>query len=133
MRPELVVAVLDVADAPAKLQAKLTASLEFIRAHPVLAEIFLLSRRELLANLEGVMDNTLNESLSLTRELLADGVSNGQLRADLDVDASAQVIELIQMSLSEAVLGISGLEYREDMLPAAQGFVLNAITGSQPS
>ena len=117
-------------DAPAgeRIARSLRASLEFARAHPILATFFRQDRQALVAGHRDTLARAGAESRQRVAEILRAGIADGQLRADLDLEASAEAIELLHVSMVETALGVrvrGGLP--PNVVDAALGLLLHGI------
>ena len=111
----------------ARFAAKLRGSVEFVRAQPVLVQLFMEERRQILSGQQVVFGKTLERSRNLTRDILLQGIEAGEWRSELDVDATAEVIELVTIALVEGALGTGGFGYHEALQQSTLVFILDAI------
>lgn len=109
-----------------RISARMRATASFVTERPVLRTI-LQQGRSLRAQHGRHFVRAREGSLAQTADLLREGVETGELAADLDVDATARVIEVLTHGLVQSLLGLHVIGATDEMLDAATEVVCRGL------
>lgn len=126
---ELVAALADAETATEKLEALFRRSVEYCRTNPLLPAVLSGDQRFELARIGNPHRGRVHAHRQLVANVLADGIAKGEFRADLDVDATADLIQHIHAEYaSRAYRGDPEFPYDEALIDAAVRFIRAAVT-----
>lgn len=117
--------------AAAALELKITGSVDFARSRPILQAILQQDPRIVFTDHAATFRRCRYQSRESTLAILRAGVSRGEFRQELDVEAAADSVEMVVFVLIERALGIR-LELGLDapLLAATIDLVVTGLCGS---
>ncbi len=113
-----------------KLEAMFRRSVEFCRTNPLLPAVLSGDKRFELARIGNPDRGRVHAHRQLIANVLADGIAKGEFRRDLEVDAVADVIQLLHAEYaSRAYRNDPEFPYDETLVDAAVRFIHAAVRG----
>lgn len=113
-----------------KLEAMFRSSVEFCRTNPLLPAVLSGDKRFELARIGNPDRGRVHAHRQLIASVLADGIAKGEFRRDLEVDAVADVIQLLHAEYaSRAYRNDPEFPYDEALVDAAVRFIHAAVRG----
>ena len=111
-----------------KLEAMFRRSVGFCRTHPLLPGVLSGDARFELARIGNPNRGRIHAHRQLIADVLADGMAKGEFRADLDVDAVADVIQHVHAEYSSRAYRLDPeFPYDDELIDAAVRFVHDAV------
>jgi AcrR family transcriptional regulator len=96
----------EASSATAALEAKFLGSIDFVRARPISEAILRQDPRIVFSGHAATFRRCRAQSRESTLAILRRGVASGELRAELDLEATADSVEMVLFVLLERALGI---------------------------
>jgi AcrR family transcriptional regulator len=113
-----------------KLEAMFRRSVEFCRTNPLLPAVLSGDKRFELARIGNPDRGRVHAHRQLIANVLADGIAKGEFRRDLEVDAVADVIQLLHAEYaSRAYRSDPEFPYDQALVDAAVRFIHAAVRG----
>jgi AcrR family transcriptional regulator len=111
-----------------KLEAMFRRSVEFCRTNPLLPAVLSGDKRFELARIGNPDRGRVHAHRQLIANVLADGIAKGEFRSDLEVDAMADLIQLIHAEYaSRAYRNDPEFPYDDALVDAAVRFIDDAV------
>lgn len=111
-----------------KLEAMFRHSVEFCRTNPLLPAVLSGDKRFELARIGNPDRGRVHAHRQLIANVLADGIAKGEFRSDLEVDAMADLIQLIHAEYaSRAYRNDPEFPYDDALVDAAVRFIHDAV------
>ncbi|MEZ4279605.1 MAG: TetR/AcrR family transcriptional regulator [Myxococcota bacterium] len=115
-----------------KLEAMLRRSVAFCRTNPLLPAVLSGDKRFELARIGNPERGRVHAHRQLIASVLADGIAKGEFRSDLEVDAMADVIQLIHAEYaSRAYRNDPEFPYDDALVDAAVRFIRDAVVAER--
>lgn len=116
-----------------KLEAMFRRSVEFCRTNPLLPAVLSGDKRFELARIGNPDRGRVHAHRQLIANVLADGIAKGEFRSDLEVDAMADLIQLIHAEYaSRAYRNDPEFPYDDALVDAAVRFIHDAVAAGIP-